>query len=131
MNQIDLKDRTQAFALRIIKLVHHLPKSIIGKTIGSQLSRSGTSVGANYRSACRGRSKAEFIAKLGIAIEECDESAYWLELVVKAELLSEKQVSQLLNECNELTAILNASHKTASHALKLSRQSPKSADHSK
>jgi len=75
--------------------------------------RSGTSVGANYRSACRGRSKAEFISKLGIALEEADESAYWLELVIESKLLKENLVESLLKEANELAAILLASIKTA------------------
>ena len=83
MNEKELKNRTKKFALRIMKLVHALPNTIDGRAIGNQLIRAGTSVGANYRSACRGRSKAEFIAKLGIVEEEADESAFWMELVIE------------------------------------------------
>jgi four helix bundle protein len=82
--------------------------------IGNQLVRSGTSVGANYRAACRGRSKAEFIAKLGTVEEEADESAYWLELIVDAGLMKQRRIVSLLNEANELTAIIAASRLTAS-----------------
>ena len=83
MNERELKDRTKQFALRVIRLVAALPKTIEGKAIGRQLVSSGTSVGANYRSACRGRSRAEFITKLGIVEEEADESAFWIELILK------------------------------------------------
>jgi four helix bundle protein len=77
MNADDLKRRTKQFALRVLKLVAALPNTVAGRAIGGQLVRSGSSVGANYRAACRGRSKAEFVAKLGIAEEEADESGYW------------------------------------------------------
>ena len=97
-----------------MKLVAALPKSIEGRTIGNQLVRAGTSVGANYRSACRGRSKAEFVAKLGIVEEEADESAYWLELIIEAELIKKELVQPLLEEANEITAIMAASRMTAS-----------------
>ena len=113
MDKEDLKLRTKQFALRTMKLAEALPLRLSGKVIGNQLMRSGTSVGANYRSACRGRSKAEFISKLGIALEEADESAYWLELVIESKLLKEKLVESLLKEANELAAILLASIKTA------------------
>jgi four helix bundle protein len=79
MNAEELKKRTKLFALRILKLVAALPNTLQGRTVGGQLVRAGTSVGANYRAACRGRSKAEFIAKLGVVEEEADESAYWLD----------------------------------------------------
>ncbi|HEY6242329.1 MAG TPA: four helix bundle protein [Pyrinomonadaceae bacterium] len=88
MNADDFKKRTKQFALRILKLVEALPNTVAGRTIGVQLVRSGTSVGSNYRAACRGRSKAEFIAKLGIVEEEADESAYWLELIIEGALLN-------------------------------------------
>ena len=113
MDKEDLKLRTKQFALRTMKLAEALPLRLSGKVIGNQLMRSGTSVGANYRSACRGRSKTEFISKLGIALEEADESAYWLELVIESKLLKEKLVESLLKEANELAAILLASIKTA------------------
>jgi len=82
MDAEDLKERTKQFALRILKLVEALPNSLQGRTIAAQLVRAGTSVGANYRAACRGRSRAEFIAKIGIVEEEADESAFWLELII-------------------------------------------------
>ena len=113
MNEKELKKRTKQFALRIIKLVNALPKNIEGQSIGKQLIRSGTSVGANYRSACRGRSKAEFVAKLGIVEEEADESAFWMELIIEGGLLEKKLVEPLLKEADELVAIMVASRKSA------------------
>jgi len=114
MDAEDLKKRTKRFALRILKLVSVLPNSLQGRTIGGQLVRSGTSVGSNYRAACRGRSRAEFIAKLGIVEEEADESAFWLELIIEAGLLKESRVQPLLDEANELTRIMAGSRLTAS-----------------
>ena len=113
MNEKELKKRTKQFALRIIKLVNALPKNIVGQSIGKQLIRSGTSVGANYRSACRGRSKAEFVAKLGIVEEEADESAFWMELIIEGGLLEKELVEPLLKEADELVAIMVASRKSA------------------
>jgi len=114
MNEHELKKRTKQFALRILKLVAALPKNIEGRALGNPLVRSGTSVGANYRAACRGRSKAEFIAKLGTVEEEADESAYWMELIIEGELLKAKRVQPLLQEANELVAIMVSSRKSAS-----------------
>ena len=113
MDELELKRRTKQFGLRVMKLVGALPENSVGRAIGSQLIRSGTSVGANYRAACRGRSKAEFIAKLGIVVEEADESAYWLELIIEGDLLGANLVEPLLQEANELTAIMVASRKSA------------------
>lgn len=113
MNQQELKDRTKQFALRVISLVEALPKTTAGRTIGNQLIRSGTSVAANYRAACRGRSKAEFISKLNVVLEESDESEFWLELIIEADLLKRKQVAPLLEEAGELTAIFARSAYTA------------------
>lgn len=114
MNERDLLARTKRFAIRVIKLVDALPNTIAGRAIGGQLIRSGTSVSANYRAACRGRSKAEFIAKLGtVGEEEADESCHWLEVIIETELLPEKKVVELLREANEITAIMAASKKTA------------------
>jgi four helix bundle protein len=96
-----------------MKLVAALPKSVEGKAIGSQLVRCGTSVGANYRAACRGRSKPEFIAKLGIVEEEADESAFWMELIIESGLAEKKRVEPLLKEANELVAIIVASRRSA------------------
>ena len=112
MDEAELKGRTKAFALRAIKVVDALPHSQAGRTIGRQLVRSATSVGANYRAACRGRSRAEFVAKLGVALEEADESAYWIELIMEAELVPSHRMEPLLTEANELTAILTASIKS-------------------
>jgi four helix bundle protein len=114
MNETELKNRTKQFALRVLKLVAALPKTTEGRALGSQLVRSGTSVGANYRAACRGRSKAEFISKLGIVEEEADESAYWMELIVDGGLLIKKKVDALWREACELTAIMAASRISAS-----------------
>ena len=108
-----LKKRTKQFGLRVIQLVESLPKTKTATTIGKQLLRCGTSVGANYRAACRGRSRAEFIAKLGIVEEEADESAYWLEMLVEAKVLKPDSVAGLLAEAEELTAIMASSRKTA------------------
>jgi len=113
MNETELKQRTKAFALRAMKLVGALPETTAGRVIGKQLIRSATSVGANYRAACRGRSKAEFVAKLGIVIEESDERGYWMELIVDGELLPKERVELLMDEANQLTAIMVASRKSA------------------
>ncbi len=113
MKSSELHVRTKEFALRIMKLVDALPPSPSGRVIGNQICRSGTSIGANYRSAKRGRSKAEFIAKLGVAEEEADECCYWLELIIDGHLLSAERVQPLLNEANEITAMLAASRITA------------------
>src|SRR5882672_9074068 len=109
MNERELKERTKQFALRVIRLVGALPKNTEGRAIGSQLVRSGTSVDANYRSACRGRSKAEFISKLGTVEEEADESAYWMELIIDGGLVAQKKVDALRREACELTAIMAVS----------------------
>jgi four helix bundle protein len=114
MNESELKQRTKRFSLRVIKLVGALPKSIEGRAIGNQLIRSGTSVGANYRAACRGRSKTEFIARLGVVEEEADESAFWMEMIVESGMMEKKLVEPLLQEANELVAIMTASRKSAS-----------------
>jgi four helix bundle protein len=113
MTEKELIRRTKDFALRVIKLVNALPNTPAGRTIGGQLIRSGTSVPANYRAACRGRSKAEFISKLGIVEEEADDSGLWLELIIESGLMEEKLVSDLLREANEITAIISASKITA------------------
>lgn len=113
MDERQLKDRTLQFGLRIMRLVDALPPTSAGRAIGNQLVRSGTSVGANYRAACRGRSKAEFIAKLGIVVEEADECSYWLELIMKGELLPVEKVQPLYQEAEELTAIFVSSVRSA------------------
>ena len=109
----DLKQRTKEFALRVIRLVESLPKGRTADVLGRQLLRSGTSVGANYRSACRARSVADFQSKMGIVEEEADESAYWMELLVDAGLMPASRLAKLLAEANELTAIAVTSIKTS------------------
>jgi len=109
----DLKQRTKEFALRIIRLVEALPRGRTADVIGGQLLRSGTSVGSNYRSACRARSTADFISKMGIVEEEADESLFWMELLVEAELMGEQRVQDLMKEADEILAITVSSIKTA------------------
>lgn len=118
MNQEELKQRTKAFALRMLEMVDELPSSIKGQAIARQLVRSGTSVGANYRASCRARSKAEFIAKLGTVIEEADESAFWMEIILESGLVNSPSAVHALDEANQLVAIMTASRKTASASLK-------------
>ncbi|MBA3513642.1 MAG: four helix bundle protein [Pyrinomonadaceae bacterium] len=122
MNADDLKKRTKQFALRILKLAAALPNTIEGKVVRGQLVRAGTSVGANYRAACRGRSPAEFIAKTGVVEEESDESAFWLELIIEAALLRASSVSPLHQEANELTKIMARSRISASSRVRKNRQ---------
>jgi four helix bundle protein len=124
MNADDLKKRTKQFALRVLKLVAALPNTVAGRTIGGQLVRSGTSVGSNYRAACRGRSRAEFVAKLGVVEEEANESAFWMEMIIEGELLKPNQVVSLLDEANELARIMAQSRITASKALVRSERRP-------
>ena len=109
MNENELLQRTKTFALRVIKLVNALPNNLAGRKIGDQLIRSGTSVAANYRAACRGRSKAEFIAKLGVVEEEADESALWMELIMESNLMNKNLVESLWQEAVEITKIMAAS----------------------
>jgi len=117
MTERELLDRTKKFALRVFKLVGALPRTIQGKAVAAQLIRSGTSVAANYRAACRARSKPEFIPKLGVVEEEADESAFWLELIIETDLLSAGKVKPLLTEAGEIVAIMASSKKTASRLL--------------
>ena len=123
MKTQELKNRTKAFALRVMNLVEALPKSIKGRSIANQLIRSGTSVAANYRAACRARSKAEFISKIGTVEEEADESALWMELIIEDKLLSEKKVRGLHAEASELVAIMAASCISASRNKAISAKS--------
>jgi four helix bundle protein len=123
MDADDLKKRTKSFALRVLRLAAALPHSIEGNAIRGQLVRAGTSVGANYRAACRGRSTAEFIAKLGVVEEEADESAFWLEIIIEGMFLKASRVEPLLNEANEITKIMAQSRKTATRKVRANRQS--------
>lgn len=109
----EMKTRTKAFGLRIIKLTESLPNKRITNVIGNQLLRCGTSVGANYRAACRARSNADFIAKMGIVEEETDETIYWIEMLVEAEIIKQKLVNNLLDEANQILSIVVSSINTA------------------
>ena len=112
MDENLFKRRTKQLALRVIKVVEGLPKNRTADVIGRQLIRSGTSIGANYRAACRGKSTADVIAKLRIVEEEADESAYWMELLIESGLQSEARLSELLRETNEILAMTVASIRT-------------------
>jgi four helix bundle protein len=114
VSKAELLARTKAFGLRVLKLVDHLPRTTSGRAIGNQLVRSGTAIGANYRAACRSRSRAEFAAKLGVVAEEADETIYWLELIRDGDLLPSIKVTDLLREGDELTAIFTAGRRTSS-----------------
>jgi four helix bundle protein len=104
-NDRDLSQRTKMFALLIIKMYLVLPKETVAQVLGKQVLRSGTSVGANYREANRARSKAEFVAKMGDCLKELDETAYWLELLIESAIVSQSQLSALLDETSQLIAI--------------------------
>ena len=112
MDKIEFKQRTKVFALRVIRLVESLPRTRTANTIGNQLIRSGTSVGANYRAACRSRSNAEFIAKMGIE-EEADESMFWMELLMETGTVRKELLESLFKEANEIVAIVVSSIKSS------------------
>lgn len=109
MNQIELKNRTKTFAIRIINLYRGLPKAEESRIIGKQILRSGTSVAANYRAVCRARSHADFIAKMSIVVEEMDETLFWLEILIDAKIISSAKLTNLQKEADELMAIFAAS----------------------
>jgi len=113
MEKKDLKERTKKFALKVIKVVEMLPRGRIADILGRQLLRSGTSVGANYRSACRARSTADFISKMGVVEEEADETIYWMELLNEAGLVRKDDLISLLDEANQILAITISSIKIA------------------
>ena len=113
VRKADLKARTKEFALRVMKLVDALPRTIRGRARANQIIRSATSVAANYRAACRARSRAEFIAKIGVVEEEADETCFWLELIIDSGLLGETRIRSLVMEAGELVAIMAASRKSA------------------
>ena len=113
MTENELKQRTKKFALRILKLVVSLPNTTIGRAIGGQLVRAGTSVGANYRAACRASSNADFISKLAIVEEEADETLFWLEIIDEMKILGDAFIGSLMKENDEIIAIIVASIKTA------------------
>lgn len=116
MTAEEMRVRTKQFALRVLKWAESLPKSVSGRTLGNQIARSGTSVAANYRAAGKARSKAEFVAKLGIAEEEADETQFWLEMIVESGLVKLPLVQPLQQEARDLTAIIAASRISASKA---------------
>jgi four helix bundle protein len=113
MNNENLKKRTKQFALDIVKFFEALPRNETCRILGRQLLRAGTSVGANYRAACRAKSTADFISKMGTVEEEADESSYWIELLVENGAVAETKTAPLLKEANELLAIAVSSIKTA------------------
>jgi four helix bundle protein len=113
VSEPDLKKRTKAFALRVLKLVDALPKTTASRALASQIVRSGTSIAANYRAACRAKSTADFIAKMSIVEEEADETLFWLELLEESELVPAAKLTAIKREADELIAITVASIKTA------------------
>jgi four helix bundle protein len=114
MKSAELQQRTKSFALRVLKLIEQLPNTIGGRVLANQVARSATSVGANYRAACRARSHAEFASKLGTVAEEADESLYWLELIRDGNFVPDKKLASLVSEADELTAIFTAGRRTSS-----------------
>jgi len=118
MTPEQLKARSKRFALEVIALVRTLPRTLVAEIVAGQMVRSGTSTGANYRAACRARSRAEFVAKMGVAEEEADETLYWLELLLETHLAESGTVKRLITEATELVAILSAGRKTARKAAK-------------
>ena len=117
-DELDLKIRTKAFALRIVRMFSQLPNSTAAQVMGKQVLRSGTSVGANYREANRSRSDAEFIAKIGDCLKELDETEYWLELLVESGIVSSQRMAELLDETNQLLAIFTTVSKNTKKRLK-------------
>ncbi len=108
-----LRHRTKAFAVRIVKLFRSLPRAADAQVLGKQVLRCGTSVAANYRAACRARSRAEWVAKIGVVVEEADESVFWLEMLVDCEIVKRERLRDLLAEAHELSAIFTASQHSA------------------
>lgn len=122
MNEVEMKQRTKQFAIRVVRVAEALPNTRTGNHVAGQLLRSGTSVGSNYRASCRAKSTADMLAKLAIVEEEVDESAFWLEFIIDTEMLPAVKLAELLDEANQLTAIMVASIKT----LRKSASAPKS-----
>jgi four helix bundle protein len=112
----EMRERTKSFALRVIRLFRSLPCRTDTQVLGKQLLRCGTAVAANYRAVCRARSKAEFIARIGIVAEEADEAVLWLELLTESGIISQEKTKELLKEAKELAAIFTASQQTAKRA---------------
>ncbi len=118
MSTDDFRTRTFRFGIRVVRLVQTLSKAEVARVIGNQLLRSGTAVGANYRAAARARSRADFIAKMGIVEEECDETLYWIDMLIELELVSGTSCKELRAEANEILAIVVASIRTARRNIK-------------
>jgi four helix bundle protein len=123
MNSDELNKRTRRFALRVIRLAESLPNTATACVIRNQMLRCGSSVGANYRAACRAKSKADFIYKMGIVEEESDETIYWMELLIDAQIVKRSRVADLLDEANQILSIVIASIKTARGVRGLNPQS--------
>jgi four helix bundle protein len=113
MDKSDLQRRTKQFALRTLKLTAAMPRTFASDAVARQLVRSGMSVGANYRAACKARSRAEFVAKVGLVEEEADESAYWMELLMEGGIMKPQLVQPLLDEARQIALIMGASRRTA------------------
>jgi four helix bundle protein len=122
MTEQEFKNRTKQIALRVIRPVESLPNTNSAQTIGKQLLRSATSVGANYRAACRGKSTADILHKLAIVEEEADESLYWLELLIESNIVSENKLSALINDINQIVAVTVSSIKTLRSKTQQSQQ---------
>jgi len=112
----ELRQRTKKFAIRVVRMFKALPRSVEAQVIGKQILRSGTSVAANYRAACRARSRAEFVAKIGVVAEEADETVFWLELLVETDTVPSSKLGELMSEAKQLAAIFTASQSTAKAA---------------
>ena len=115
MTPNEFKIRTKLYALRVIKVVDALPRDAVSKTLGNQLLRSGTSVAANYRASARAKSNADFISKMGTVEEECDESLFWMEMLVESQRMKPNRLGPLIREGTELLAMTVASINTAKH----------------
>src|SRR5436190_8440747 len=113
MNPSELKERTMEFAVRVLKMADALPRSVSGRTVANQVARSGCSVAANYRSALRGKSRPDFINKITIVLEEADETAFWLELTSRAQMIPSQKLAALRDEADQLVRIFNATRTTA------------------
>jgi four helix bundle protein len=111
--QEELRDRTKAFAVRIVRVYRALPYKTDAQVLGKQLLRCGTAVAANYRAACRARSKAEWVAKIGIVVEEADETVFWMEMLSDCSVVQLKKLESLLAEAHELSALFTASQRTS------------------
>lgn len=121
---IELKQRTKQIAIRMVKMFKSLPRTEEARILGRQLLRSGTAIAANYRGACRSRSKAEFIARMGVVVEEADETVFWMELLVEGGIVQAARMAAVLKEANELLAIFAASQRTAKYGTTPATRSP-------